>query len=100
MQNSASGDGVLAQPKVSDVAYIRDTYFSSVYEMVNNSMTANAAPNTTLRGKHQAVLLSVVYSFCIGMVQWYIGHMLLHHFWCCIDQHLTSCADAIPENIQ
>ena len=76
VQNSASGDGVLAQPKVSDVAYIRDTYFSSVYEMVNNSMTANVAPNTTLRGKHQAVLLSVLYSFCIGMVQWYIGHML------------------------
>lgn len=50
VNNSASGDGVLAQPKVSDVAYIRDTYFSSVYEMVNNSMTANVAPNTTLRG--------------------------------------------------
>jgi len=51
LQNTATGDGVAANPKVSDVAYIRDTYFSTVYEMVNNSMTANVAPNTTLRGK-------------------------------------------------
>lgn len=103
VQNSASGDGVLAQPKVSDVAYIRDTYFSSVYEMVNNSMTANVAPNTTLRGKLSCCLFSIHFAS-----EWYEAMV------CCSIRHqndatacaqhvtlcLTLCTDAIPDNIQ
>lgn len=50
MQNTEAGNGPDAAPKVSDIAYIRDTYFSTVYQQANDAMTANA-PMSTLRGK-------------------------------------------------
>lgn len=50
VNNSNSGNGVQANPKASDVAYIRDTYFSTVYALANQSMTSNTAPMDTLRG--------------------------------------------------
>ena len=51
LQNTATGNGVAANPKLSDIAYIRDRYFETVYAMVNSSMTSNSAPMNTLRGK-------------------------------------------------
>ena len=51
LQNTATGYGVQANPKPSDISYIRDRYFETVYQMVNSSLTANSAPASTLRGK-------------------------------------------------
>lgn len=50
VNNTATGNGVQANPKPGDISYIRDRYFETVYQMVNSSLTANSAPASTLRG--------------------------------------------------
>ena len=97
MQNSNSGDGVQANPKVSDVAYIRDTYFSTVYALANQSMTSNTAPMDTLRGKHlsasvcateQAALVSAAssagcrcrgFKSVISVISGQLASIYMHH---------------------
>lgn len=50
MQNTEAGNGPDSNPKVGDVAYIRDRYFQTVYDQANSAMTATS-PMSTLRGK-------------------------------------------------
>ena len=49
LQNTESGNGVEANPKVGDISYIRDRYFQSVYDQATKAMTATS-PMSTLRG--------------------------------------------------
>ena len=50
VQNTAAGNGVSAAPKASDISYIRDTYFGTVYDEASQAMTATA-PMSALRGE-------------------------------------------------
>lgn len=58
MQNTESGNGPDANPKVGDISYIRDKYFQTVYDQANSAMTATS-PMSTLRGKTPAFQVSV-----------------------------------------
>ncbi|KAL3145865.1 hypothetical protein ABBQ38_015235 [Trebouxia sp. C0009 RCD-2024] len=49
VKNVQSGSGLAANPKPEDVSYIRDPYFTTIYDRANNAMTASA-PTSTLRG--------------------------------------------------
>jgi len=51
LQNQASGNGVQANPKLSDISWVRDGLFRAVYAEVNKSMIATSAPKSTLRGE-------------------------------------------------
>lgn len=51
MQNTESGNGPSANPKVGDISFIRDRYFQTVYNQANNAMTASS-PMSTLRGRN------------------------------------------------
>lgn len=50
LQNSLAGNGVAAAPTAAEIASTRDSYFTSVYNMVNAAQTADSAPASTLRG--------------------------------------------------
>ena len=50
LQNSLAGNGVQAAPTAAEIASTRDSYFTTVYNMVNDAQTANSAPASTLRG--------------------------------------------------
>ena len=50
LQNSLAGNGVQAAPTAAEIAATRDSYFTTVYNMVNDAQTANSAPASTLRG--------------------------------------------------
>ena len=50
LQNTLAGNGAAAAPSAEAIASVRDSYFTTVYDMVNDAQTANSAPASTLRG--------------------------------------------------
>lgn len=50
VNNTLAGNGVAAAASPESIASVRDSYFTTVYNMVNDAQTANSAPASTLRG--------------------------------------------------